>query len=328
MELTSDITKMFRTKYETKWNTQIQQDTSLVKPYVTLHPNCSGKSVSLPFHGKTDIREYTGRKVKLEWDDLTFGERHIKKRKFYSSIPLSEDDKLDMDTLDLTASSVMAEQRNAFQRTYDEVILGVSLKSGVYEIRTQADGVCGGIFAPNYIGENGDELETLDISASSSQVIPVDYAAKGTKTAAGMLIDKIAELRRRYRAMDVPRNLMEEIVVAISPSQEMDMILWEQAQNRDYGFTSLTTGEINKFLKCTFFVTNMLPVDENGNRLCVAWLKSRVKFGLWKDASFRIEPRPEYVDVREQITVKAAIGATRLDNKTVFALPCKETVSS
>ena len=37
MELTSDITKMFRTKYETKWNTQIQQDTSLVKPYVTLH---------------------------------------------------------------------------------------------------------------------------------------------------------------------------------------------------------------------------------------------------------------------------------------------------
>lgn len=327
MELTSDITKMFRTKYETKWNTQIQQDTSLVKPYVTLHPNCSGKSVSLPFHGKTDIREYTGRKVKLEWDELDFGERHIKKRKFYSSIPLSEDDKLDMDTLDLTASNVMAEQRNALQRTYDEVILGVGRKSGVYEIRTQADGVCGGIFAPNYVGENGDELETLDLTAGSSQVIPVDYAAKGTKTPAGMLIDKIAELRRRYRAMDVPRNLMNEIVVAISPSQEMDMILWEQSQNRDYGFTSLTTGEVNKFLKCTFFVTNMLPVDAEGNRLCVAWLKSRVKFGPWKEATFRIEPRPEYVDVREQITVKAAMGATRLDNKTVFVLPCKEATA-
>ena len=327
MELTSDITKMFRTKYETKWNTQIQQDTSLVKPYVTLHPNCSGKSVSLPFHGKTDIREYTGRKVKLEWDDLTFGERHLKKRKFYSSIPLSEDDKMDMDTLDLTASDVMGEQRKGVQRTFDEVIMGVGLKGDSYQIRTQADGVCGGIFAPNYVGENGDELETLDLTAGSSQGIPVDYAAKSTKTPAGMLIDKIAELRRRYRAMNVSRDMMNEIVVAISPSQEMDMILWEQAQNRDYGFASLTTGEVNKFLKCTFFVTNMLPVDADGNRLCAAWLKSRVKFGVWKDASFRIEPRPEYVDVREQITVKAAMGATRLDNKTVFVLPCKEATA-
>ncbi len=88
----------------------------------------------------------------------------------------------------------------------------------------------------------------------------------------------------------------------------MDMVLMEQTQNRNYGFSSLTNGEVNEFLKVKFFVTNMLPIDEQGNRLCCAWLRSRVKFGVWRDAQFRVEARSEYVDVREQITVKAGPG--------------------
>ena len=75
----------------------------------------------------------------------------------------------------------------------------------------------------------------------------------------------------------------------------MDMVLMEQTQNRNYGFSSLTNGEVNEFLKVKFLVTNMLPIDEQGNRLCCAWLRSRVKFGVWRD-------------VREQITVKAGPG--------------------
>lgn len=89
---------------------------------------------------------------------------------------------------------------------------------------------------------------------------------------------------------------------------------------------SLTNGEVNAFLGVKFLVTNMLPLDADGNRMCVAWLKSRVEFGVWKDAQFRIEPRPEYIGVREQILVKAASGATRKDKDMVFLMPCKETV--
>ena len=56
---------MFRTKRETKWQTQIQQDTELVKPYVTIHPNCSGKAVEMPAYGKTEMQEYEGRFEKV-----------------------------------------------------------------------------------------------------------------------------------------------------------------------------------------------------------------------------------------------------------------------
>lgn len=326
MELTPDITKMFRTKQETLWNTVIQQDMELIKPFVTLHPNCRGKSVELPFHGKTKMKEYTGRLLKIEWSEMDFGKRHIKPRKFYDSIPLSEDDKLEMDTLDLRAAEVMGEQRNALSRMHDEVILGVTEDTdNTYRIRTQEDGICGGIFGINYVGDDGSTVEAIDTSENSFQVIPVDFVAKGTKTVAGMIIDKIAELKCRYQIINAWRaGKGDDIVVAISPKQHMEMLLMEQTQNRNYGFSSLTNGEVNEFLKVKFLVTNMLPIDEQGNRLCCAWLRSRVKFGVWRDAQFRVEARSEYVDVREQITVKAALGATRLDNKTVFLLPCKE----
>lgn len=330
MELTQQITDMFRTKRETKWQTQIQQDTELVKPFVTIHPNCNGKAVEMPAYGKTDMQEYDGRFQKVEWQDMPFGKRTMRKRKFYNAIPLDEDDKMDLETLDFTASHVMSEQRKALARMNDEVILGVmkDKNTGKYRVRTQADGVCGGILAPNYTGDDGATIEELDTAEGSFNVIPVDYAAKGTKTDAGMLLDKIALLRARYQMKDMFKaGRSEEIVVAITPAQHMDMLLLEQTQNRNYGFQSLTNGEVNAFLGVKFLVTNMLPLDAEGNRMCVAWLKSRVEFGVWKDGQFRIESRPEYIGVREQILVKAASGATRKDKDMVFLMPCKETVA-
>lgn len=326
MELTPDITRMFRTKYETKWETQIQQDVELVRPFVTIHPGCFGKSVELPYHGTAKMREYSGRLQKIQWSEMDFGKRSIKPRKFYDSIPLSEDDKLEMGTLDLRASEVMGEQRKACARMHDEVILGVmeNDEGDGYRLRTQEDGVCGGILGVNYVGDDGATIETLDASPGSFQLIPADFVAKGTKTASGMLLDKIAELRCRYRQINWKPGKGDDIVVAISPKQHMDLLLMEQTQNRNYGFSSLTNGEVNDFLGVKFLITNMLPLDETGSRLCVAWLKSRVKFGIWKNAAFRIEARSEYVDVQEQITIKAALGATRLDNKTVFLMPCRE----
>lgn len=208
---------------------------------------------------------------------------------------------------------------------HDEVILGVMEDdAGGYRVRTQADGVCSGILAPNYVGDDGATIETLDTSEGSFQLIPADFVAKGTKTASGMLLDKIAELLCRYRILHWKPGKGDDIVDAISPKQHMDLLLMEQTQSRDYGFSSLSKGQINDFLVVKFLITNMPPIDDAGNRLCVAWLKTCVKFGIWKEAAFRIEPRSEYIDVREQITVKAALGATASTTKWPSSCPTKK----
>ena len=318
---------MMRTRFETQFITLIQQDESLLKQFVTLHPNCRGKAVELPYRGNTKMREYKDRFQKVEWDEIKFGKRTIRPRKFFNAIPLEEDDKIDLDTLTFSVADIMTEQRAAFARTMDEVILGVieDQTTGLYRVRTQEDGVCGGVLGINYVGDDGSAVENLN----PKNIIPVDYCNKGTKTPAGMLIDKIAHLCTIYRQNSVFKiNRGEEVVVAISPLQHEEMVLWEQSMNKNYGFQSLTNGEVNQFLGVKFLITNMLPVDAEGNRMCVAWLKSRVKFGTWKDATFRVDPRNEYIGVREQVLIKAACGATRLDNENVFLMPCKESATA
>lgn len=94
--------------------------------------------------------------------------------------------------------------------------------------------------------------------------------------------------------------------------------------NRNYGFNSLRDGKVNPFLKCAINVVNCLPKDADGNRMCVAWLKSRMMFCPWGNATFRVQARPDYVDVQQQVLCKASAGATRLDDETVFVVPCKE----
>lgn len=66
--------------------------------------------------------------------------------------------------------------------------------------------------------------------------------------------------------------------------------------------------------------------DQNRiGRDCFPWSVERCwSWRTQRDAQFRVEARSEYVDVREQITVKAALGTTRPDNKTVFLMSCKE----
>lgn len=110
---------------------------------------------------------------------------------------------------------------------------------------TQADGICGGVLGINYTGDDDFTVESIDTSEGSRQVIPVDFVAKGTKPVVGMIIDKVVELRCRYQEIDVWKaGNGDDIVVAISPKQHRDMLLLEQLQNKNYGFSCLIHGKV------------------------------------------------------------------------------------
>jgi len=324
--LTQD--QMFRVKFETIWNTKIQQRAALLGNYVTLHKGCSGKSIELPFYGGTELTEYKDRFQKLEWSHPDFGKRTMRRRKFYNSIPLEEDDRIDMDKLDFTATEVLDMQLPAIARMYDEVTLGVmrDASTGLYRVRTAADGVCGGVLGINYTGEDGATPEHLESDPTKHNVIAANFVATGSPVESGMSVDKLINLHTRYLQLDCFDH--SDIVVAISPLQHEDLMREEELRNLDYGFHCLTDGKVNSFMHCKFVVTNMLPLDANGHRQCVAWLKSKMKFGVWQNATFRKEARTEYIGVREQLTIKASCGATRLDPKAFFLMPCAENRTS
>jgi len=328
METKLTMEQMFRSKHENIWNTKIQQRAALLNNHVTLQRNCSGKSINMDFHGTTRMKEYRGRFEKITWSHPDFAKRVMRRRKFYNSIPLEEDDKIDMAKLDFAATEVIDMQMPAIARMYDEVILGVVYDESkkLYRVRTAADGVCGGILGINYTGDEGTTFEHLESDPTHHNVIAANYVATGSPVESGMGIDKLVNLHTRYLQLNCFDH--SDIVVAISPLQHQDLMREEELRNLDYGFNCLTDGRVNNFMHCKFIVTNMLPLDENGHRQCVAWLKSKVKFGVWQDATFRKEARTEYTGVQEQFTVKASCGATRLDSSAVFLMPCAEHSTS
>lgn len=321
MDIDLTVIDQYRTKYSDIWNTTLQQDTSILESYVTIMPGCAGDKIELPFLGSTELNERTGRLQKVEFQELNTGKRHMKPIQFEKFTVLSTDDKMFMDTLDLTSAQIVAEQRKAAARTRDMIILGVKKGTGnTYVIRDSTDGATvGGILAPNYTGNGGTTLTPFD----PTQIVAADYVAKGTKVASGITLEKIVEAKRMFESSDAWHEGMgDTLCMAITPFEKAQMIMWEQQQNKDYGFSVLEHGKVNSMLGINFLVTNMLPLDANGNRICPMWLKSKVVLGAWEEPKFRIDTRQDYIDA-VQVGVTCAYGASRKGEKEFVQVLCK-----
>lgn len=344
--------EMVRNKYGTEWDHDWQQLAERVRPYTTPEPRVAGKYFEFPRIGGTEVKEYNDTRHKVEFSDLKFSKRGMRYRKFYNAIPLSIDEADDMMDLDYTFAQIKEAQKPAATRFIDAIALGVikDEETEKWRIKTSDDeGFCGGILGTNYGGDDGLKSYELDLTYESFQnrkgnLIPVDYATTGTgvaKNFAGTFIDRLAYVKRLLEEKEVFNGVEKgEICVAISPAVKQLLQSLEIRLNHDYGFNKLGeagNSTYNESLNITFLVTNMLPTmnTENkegtvitGARMCCAWLRSRIKFGTWRDTTFTMKDVDDMVDVDNYLRVKGKAGCGRMDEDTVFALPEVEVLGA
>lgn len=300
-----------------------------MESFSSLLPDCIGKSIEVPTIGSIELDERVQRGELIKWEELKSGKRIMRPRLFTKDIPLYSDDAMFMGDLQLTVSHAINELRPAAKRRMDQVILGVNYDkktktSTIIEpggVDSRYTGICGGILGKNYTGNDGVTTTPFN----PNMVVPADYINKGTKAGAGMIIDKIAyakQLLMETDAWDIGSG--EVLCMAITPQQYTDLLMLEQSQNKNYGFNCLENGIINKFLGINFLITNILPKNADGARICPMWVKSRIKFGLWRDASVKISGRTDYKDIETQVSLNCAYGATRIDEESCVQILCKE----
>lgn len=178
----------------------------------------------------------------------------------------------------------------------------------------------------------------------TGNLIPVDYATTGTgvsKSFAGTFLDRLTYVKRLLEEKEVFNGVEKgEICVAISPAVKQLLQSLELRLNRDYGFNKLGeagNSTYNESLNITFLVTNMLPTMDtenkegteiSGARMCCAWLRSRIKFGTWRDTVFTMKDVNNMVDVDNYLRVKGKAGCGRMDEDTVFVLPEVEVLGA
>lgn len=350
MALDKTTIEMVRNKYSTEWDRDWQQLTERVKPYTTIDPRVAGKYYEFPRIGSTEVREYSDTRQDVQFDDLHFGKRGMRYRKFYNAIPLSIDEVDDMMDLDYSFGEIKRQQVSAAARFMDEVALGVvkDATSGKYRLKQASDGgFLGGILGTNYAGDDGIDSVDLDLTYASYQagngnLIPVDYKTTGTgvsKNLAGTFLDRLLFVKRRLEEKDIFNGTEKgEICVAISPAIKQALRSLEIAVNNDYGFNKLGeagNATYNESLNITFIVTNMLPLmdteDKNGSsvtdaRMCCAWLRNRIKFGNWRSTEFSMKDINNKVDMDNYLRVRGKAGCGRMDEDSVFVLPELETI--
>ncbi len=345
----SKMAQQYGVKHTRVLQRELQKLQSDCEKWVTIHPDCKGKSIEVPFIGKNSMRARTSRDEDIVSNEMKFGNIHMFPRSFYNATNFCNDDKLYNNNIDFTIANIVQEDRAAIARTKDEVILGVGIDSdegsptyGEY-IKLNASTMpasvydaAGGILGTNYMGVTGTTLHELGDTDTGDEktthVVPVDFKYSGTKSDTGIMLEKIVravELLKKRRAYVKGLNTC---VVGLTARQVAEIQLWEQAQNKNYGFGDLVDGYRNRILGVNIMETDCLPVTQLAAgkiaRICPVWVKEHVMFGAWQDAEVRVDANLQTKVALGQVVTTCAMGATRRQMDSVIQIQCLETLAS
>lgn len=349
IQLDQKLIDLAHTKYSPKWEHDWAQTESRLLPYVSEIPAPQGKYYRFPRLGDTEMHEYVSNDEDVAFDHLKVGSYGFKPRKFHNEIPLNDDDNAEAYDLMFNLDLIRQKQGTAASRFIDEVIIGTikDKTTGKYRPKTAADGGNrGGIIGCSYSGDDGSETHELDLTYESfnnhtGNLIPIDYATSGTGVSeilAGTVIDRMKYAVRRLAENEAFNSVdASELCLIISPAIAQVLGSLEMSINRDYAIGDL--GDIgrpvfNRAIGATIIQSNMLPTMDTTNkqgtaikgaRMCVAYLKSQIGFGRWRNTEFRIKEINHKVAMDYYVRVRGIAGCGRKRDDAVFVLPILES---
>lgn len=154
-----------------------------------------------------------------------------------------------------------------------------------------------------------------------SQIIPVDYYE--TNSAQILTLDKLRKARELLDDADVDDD--EEQYCVVSSKQISNLLQTTEITSDDYNTVkALVDGKVNTFMGFTFkrVSSQLLPKEDNvRNIFCFA--KSGILMAtngdIKTDISIRTDKR-----MAKQVYASMSCGATRMDEKKVVSIFCKE----
>lgn len=163
----------------------------------------------------------------------------------------------------------------AVERMVGDKILGVKYVSkGNFELRA------GGIMGVAVDGET---------PGGATVALPAKcYTAAG---GVGLTLGKIKSTKERLNGDDFGLEDDDETFWAISPKQVtnlLDIADGDGASLNAFQQLQLQTGKPTTLLGYTWIVTNRLPLDGNGDRMCPIWTKNNILGGVWRDTRGRM----------------------------------------
>lgn len=172
----------------------------------------------------------------------------------------------------------------------------------------------GGILGYATEGKRG----TTQAALPTSQYMPV-----GTT---GLTLDKLRLAIKTLKLADFGLEDDDPLYCAITPNQEDDLLAIAAASGpalNSFNIEQLRTGKPTTLMGVNWVLTNRLPVNAAGSRLCPIWARKNIVRGIWQDVQGNMWNDSSAKNL-PYVHVDAYIDCVRVQDRGVIVIEAKE----
>lgn len=307
-EIDLKVEDHFKLMYAANVQMRAQQTRGRIRAAVTEF-SASGEAMSVAdLVGTVDAVRIGGRD-RRNMDNRPTNDRRwvVFREKLKSGQYIDTEDKLRM-VMDPT-STLVRTHTNAVVREVDDVALGVVKEGGAF-----------------VVGEGGVLGTATEGKRPGSSGTPLPAKCYTEAGGAGLTLPKLRASKLRLNKDEFGLEDDMELNCAITPQQVDDLLAIAEASSLNlnaFQIDQLSTGKPTSLLGFTWIVTNRLPFDKDGNRMCPIWAKSNVIMGVWQDVRGRVW-NDTASDNTPYAVVDARVDAVRAEDEGVQVILCAE----
>jgi len=214
--------------------------------------------------------------------------------------------------------------------SFDELKTIVDPKSAYVDNAAQAAGrdwddaiIVAATSTTSKIGQDAAALTDEDFASTFK--VSVDFGGTGTGLTVAKLIETKRILRHYHNDLDT-----DPATIVIGSTQEADLLKQAQVTNADYNGDrpTLVDGKVVRFMGFDIVVMERLPVIATNVRGCIAFVKSGLYLGLWKDTTNRVSIRNDLSSEPYDLYTSYSFGATRTQLGKVIQVACADTAGA
>ena len=300
--MSENLPKLFTTQFSTVLALKLQQRQSKLRGR-TMEGFHVGKQASpIQYIGAIQMKPPQGRFSPIGRQDVDFTRRWV--------VPVDRDANQLIDTFDKLKTAIEPTSQ------YSDV-------AAAAVAREWDDRLIAAAFGNATLGTDGASFTTetwASISSSSSVA-----STFGSSAASGLTVAKMIEAKRIMRKAQVDIE-MEQLTWITNSQGESDLLNQVQVVSSDFNGDrpTLVDGKVTRFMGWDIVYSERLASSSNV-RQNIAFVKSGLYLGIWKDSDNNISQRNDLSGLPYQIYTMMSSGAVRLEPGRLLEVDAADT---
>ena len=301
--MSENLPNLFTTQFGTNLELKLQQMGSKLRGKVAEGFHVGKQAAPINQMAAIRARRPAGRFAPKERTDTDFVRRWI--------FPIDgEIDQLidsfdELKTIVDPKSQYLTNAANAVGRDWDDTIIAAATANAT-------------------IGTNVDGLTTESFDTTNHRIADTF----GSSAASGLTVAKLIECRRIFRHYQVDLE-SDPVTLVIGSQAESDLLNQVQVVSTEFNDRPvLVDGRITRFLGFDIVYSERLPTYTTTTRGVLAFVKSGLYLGVWKDTQNSVSKRVDLSSEPWDLYTAWSMGATRTQAGKVIQIACADSVGA